>query len=77
MTFAVSDYGELAPTASDLQEWLVNQFRSKCEREGKPADGCKTLDRVRDFRHRLRVGVQMAIAAGCGEMLCRAGRAWR
>lgn len=29
MTFAVSDYGELAPTASDLQEWLVNQFRSK------------------------------------------------
>jgi hypothetical protein len=75
-TFAVSDYGELAPVAADLQEWLVHQFRLNCERGGKRADGCKTLDLVRDFRHRLRIGIQLAVAAGCGEMLCRAGQAW-
>jgi hypothetical protein len=75
-TFAVSDYGELAPAAADLVEWLTNQFRSKLENEGKRADGCKPLDLVRDFRHRLRIGIQLAIATGCGEMLCRAGRAW-
>ena len=75
-TFAVSDYGEVAPVAGEVQEWLVNQFRVKCERAGDRADGCKTMDLTRDFRNRLRLGVQMAVAAGCGEMLCRAGRAW-
>ena len=34
-TFAVSDYGELAPAAADLVEWLVLQYRQKREREGK------------------------------------------
>jgi hypothetical protein len=63
--------------ATDLLEWIVFQFRGKCEREGPRADGCKVLDLVRDFRHRLRIGLQLAIAAGCGEMLHRAGRAWR
>jgi hypothetical protein len=76
-TFAVSDYGEMSPAAVDLQEWLVNQFKIKCEQAGRRADGCKSVDLVRDFRHRLRIGVQMAVAAGCGEMLCRAGQAWK
>ena len=40
-TFAVSDYGEMSPAAVDLQEWLVNQFKIKCEQAGKRADGCK------------------------------------
>jgi hypothetical protein len=31
MAIAVSDYGELAPMAVDLMEWLVQQFRLKCE----------------------------------------------
>jgi hypothetical protein len=75
-TFAVSDYGEMAPAAVDMQEWLVNQFKIKCEQAGKRADGCKPLDLVRDFRHRLRIGIQMAVAAGCGEMLSRCGQAW-
>jgi hypothetical protein len=75
-TFAVSDYGEAAPVAQDLQEWLVNQYRIKCEQAGKRSDGVKPLDLVRDFRNRLRLGIQMALAAGCGEMLCHAGRAW-
>jgi len=67
----------MAPAAGDLQEWLVNQYKVKCEQAGKRADGCKPADLVRDFRHRLRIGVQMAVAAGCGEMLCRAGQAWK
>jgi hypothetical protein len=45
-TFAVSDYGEMAPDAAEFLEWLVCQYRVKCEREGKRADGCKTLDLV-------------------------------
>ena len=74
--FAMSDYGEMAPEAVALQEWLVNQYRRKCEQDGPRADGCKTVDLVRVFRYKLRIGVQMALAAGCGEMLCRAGQAW-
>jgi hypothetical protein len=74
--FAVSDYGEFSPSALDLQEWLVNQFRAKVEQAGKRADGCKPVDLVRDFRQRLRLEVQLAIAAGCGEMLRKAGQAW-
>ena len=39
VAIAVSDYGELSPMATDLCEWIVQQFRLKCEREGKRADG--------------------------------------
>ena len=73
---AVSDYGEVAPMAADLMEWLVQQFRVRCELAGKRSDGVSTLDRVREFRRDLYTGVQFAIAAGCGEMMCRTGRAW-
>ena len=75
--FAVSDYGELSPSALDLQEWLVNQFRVQVEKAGKRADGCKSVDLVREFRQKLRLGVQLAIAAGCGEMLRKAGQPWQ
>ena len=74
--FAVSDYGELAPMAADLLEWLVQQFRLKEEQAGKRSDGISVLDRVRDFRRKIYAGVQFAVAAGCGDMLCRAGQAW-
>ena len=76
MAIAVSDYGELAPMAADLCEWLVQQFRLKCEQEGKRADGVTPLDRVRDFRRKLYTRIQFAVAAGCGEMMLRAGQAW-
>ena len=76
LTFAVSDYGELAPVARELLDWIVNQYRIKLEREGNRPDGCKPLDLARIFRYRLRVGIQMALAAGCGEMICKAGQAW-
>ena len=76
MAIAVSDYGELAPMAADLCEWLVQQFRLKCEQEGKRADGVGPLERVRDFRRKLYTRIQFAVAAGCGEMMLRAGQAW-
>ena len=72
----MSDYGELAPMVSDLCEWLVQQFRLKCEHEGKRIDGVTPLDRVRDFRRNLSTRIQFAVAAGCGEMMIRAGQAW-
>jgi len=75
-TFAVSDYGEIAPVAQDLQEWIVNQYWVKLEQAGKRADGCKTMDLVRGFRNRLRLGIQMAVATGCGEMMIKAGQPW-
>ena len=74
--FAMSDYGELAPMAVDLMEWLVQQYRLKCEQAGKMSDGVPPLDRVRSFRQKLYTSVQFAVAAGCGEMMCRAGEAW-
>jgi hypothetical protein len=73
---AVTDYGEISPMAAELLEWLVQQFRDKCEQEGKRSDGIDPLDRVREFRRALYTRIQFAVAAGCGEMLVRAGQAW-
>lgn len=75
-TFAVSDYGELSPSAVDLVDWLVSHYRAKCTAEPR-VDGCKPLELVRDFRYRIRLGLQLALVAGCGEMLYRAGQRWR
>jgi len=74
--FALSDYGELAPAAVELQEWLVAQYRTKCEATPRRDDGLKPLDLVRDYRFRLQMGVQLALAAGFGEMCFQAGRVW-
>ena len=71
--FVVSDFGELAPAAIDLQEWIVNQYRLRCIKLGRRDDGCSTDDGVRSFRHRLKTGIQMAIATGLGEA---AGQPW-
>jgi len=77
LPFVVSDCGELAPRAYDLQEWLVDQFRLKCAKEGRRSDGCTTADLVREFRHKLKVAVQLAVAAGLGAMICAAGQPWQ
>ena len=71
--FVVSDYGEIAPQALAFQEWLVNQFRLKCSRDGSQANGHSTADLVRSFRHRFKMSVQVAIAAGLGNMIQAAG----
>ena len=74
--FVVSDFGELAPAALEIQEWLVNQYRLKCVKMGARSDGCSTDDLVRQFRHRFKIGVQLAIAAGMGSMIQAAGQPW-
>ena len=66
----MTDYGEVGPHSKDLLEWIVHQFKIKCEDEGRRSDGC-VASLVRDFRNELHTNVQMAIAAGCGEMLRR------
>ena len=74
--FVVSDFGEFAPAALELQEWLVNQYRRKCVKLGARADGCNLEQLVQQFRHRLKVGVQLAIAGGLGNMIQAAGLPW-
>jgi hypothetical protein len=75
--FVVSNCGELAPRAYDVQEWIVTQYRLKCCKEGRRSDGCTTVELVRQFRHRLKIGVQTAVAAGLGTMVQFAGLSWR
>ena len=74
--FALSDYGELSPQAADLLEWLVNQFKFNWLSQGPRPDGSKLADSVRCFRRKLRVNLQLAVAAGMGEMLQAAGQPW-
>ena len=74
--FIVSDYGDLSPGAVDLQEWIVDQYRKKCVAESPRSDGCSPKELVQSFRHRLKIGVQLAIAAGMGEMIHSAGQPW-
>ena len=74
--FIVSDFGEISPAAADLQEWLVDQYRKKCAKQGSRADGYTTCVLVKQFRHKLKIGVQLAIAAGLGSMIQSAGQPW-
>ena len=74
--FVVSDLGELAPDAANLQEWIVEQYRHKCSKLAPHADGCSTSELVRKFRHRFKIGIQMAMAAGLGAMIQAAGQPW-
>ena len=43
---------------------------------GRRADGLSTSELVRQFRHRFKVGAQLAIAAGLGAMIQGAGQPW-
>ena len=74
--FSVSDYGELSPTAQELLDWLVDQYRHHYEHKDPRADGCKPLEMAREFKRKIKVAVQMAIAAGSGEMFHAAGQPW-
>lgn len=74
--FSVSDFGELSPSAFTMLDWLVDKRRSLAEQAGARADGLKPLEITREFKHKLRMGIQMAIAAGSGEMFHAAGQPW-
>ena len=59
-----------------LQHWNSRsgwcQYQSKVESVPKRSAGCKPVDLVRDFRFRLQLVVQLAVASGFGER-----KAWR
>jgi hypothetical protein len=74
--FVFSDCGQLAPQAIELQDWIVEQYRRKCAKIGARSDGFTVQELVRSFRHKLKVEVQLAIAAGLGQMIQAAGQAW-
>ena len=71
--FAMSSTGDFGPEACLLLEWLIAQFRLSCSRDGSRADGLTTKERVTDFRHRLTLDLQFAMAIGNGNMICAAG----
>jgi hypothetical protein len=74
--FVFSDSGQLSPRATELQEWIVDQYKRACLKNGPRADGRTTTELVRIFRQRFRLKVQLAIAAGLGNMIQAAGQAW-
>ena len=69
----MSSSGDLAPKADLLQEWIVSQYTLKCKHAPPRPDGLKVKELVRDFRHRLKLGLQFAMAVGMGMMISEAG----
>jgi len=69
----MSSTGELGPDADILQEWIVDQFRMKCKRAPSRADGIPAKELVQDFRHKLKLNLQFAMAIGMGNMITQAG----
>ena len=55
--FIVSDFGEISSAATELQEWIVEQYRVTLKKQGRRDDGCSSSDLVRQFRHKFKVGV--------------------
>jgi hypothetical protein len=76
MPFVVSDCGELSPCANEVEDWIVDQYKRKLTKSGSRADGYTTSELVHKFRHKIKIGVQEAIAAGLGSMIQAAGRPW-
>ena len=74
--FIVSDFGEMSPAATHLQEWIIEQYRVKLKKQGRRDDGCSNSDLVRKFRNKFKVGIQLAIASGLGGMIHAAGQTW-
>ena len=72
--FVLADNGEMIPSSLTLQEWIVDAFRRKCQREGPWADGTSIGHSVTGFRHRLKLAVHFALASGMGVMINAAGR---
>ena len=72
--FLVSDFGEMSPAATDLQEWLIEQYRLKLKKEGRRNDGCSISELLRQFRHKFKIGIQIGIASGLGAMIQAGGQ---
>jgi hypothetical protein len=66
--FIISDFGEIGLAAENLQEWIVSEYRKRCKETGT-ADGVPIEEKVRRFRRRFRLGIQLALASGLGQMI--------
>ncbi len=53
--FIVSSFGDLAPQAVELQEWLVAAYARNCDRMGPRSDGYTTAEMVKTFRRRFKL----------------------
>ena len=65
---------EMTPDSLALQEWIVQAFRRKSLSEGSRPDGLTVPQLVANFRHKLKLSVHFALAAGVGAMIHAAGR---
>ena len=74
MAFVLADNGEMTAESLALQAWIVQAFRRKVTSEGHRDDGRTVPQLVASFRHRLKLGVHFALAAGIGGMIQAAGR---
>ena len=66
--FIVSDFGEMGADAENLQEWIISEYRRKCKAMGT-ADGIPIEEKVRRFRRQFKMGIQLALASGLGQMI--------
>jgi hypothetical protein len=71
--FAMTTLGALGPDAFILFDWIVLQFKSKCKREPTRSDGLTVKELVQDFRCRLKLNLQFAMAHGMGDIITSAG----
>ena len=70
---ACSLFGTFSQDLTDLVEWLAKAYARKLQREGDRDDGCEAPRLTAQFRNRLNLRLQAAIARGTARMLLTAG----
>ena len=69
---ACSLFGTFSQDLTDLVEWLAKAYARKLQREGPRDDGCESPRLTAQFRNRLNLRLQSAIARGTARMLLTA-----
>jgi hypothetical protein len=73
--FVVADTGELGPAASDFISWLTLKYK-RHHKGLVRTDGRSLKELLADFRFKLKVSLQIAVASGLGAMILSAGQPW-
>jgi hypothetical protein len=71
--FVMSTLGELGPGSIAVQEFLLACYARRLRREGPRRDGLTKSFLTAQFRSKLRIGLQVAVAKGCAQMSLNAG----
>jgi hypothetical protein len=71
--FGMTTMGALGPDALILFDWIVLQYKGKCERDPQRSDGLTVKDLVQDFRQRLKLNLQFAMGHGMGTIIMSTG----